>query len=92
MSGGRVPLVAAPDASVRSAFTGWTCPNENTVGTKAATGGREHLCLHRPLQGGMIRRPLEGSASKAGCWAKGYLYLATQEYKTDPDLFPSISN
>ena len=29
MSGGRVPLVAAPDASVRSAFTGWTRPNEN---------------------------------------------------------------
>lgn len=24
--------------------------------------------------------------------SKGYLYLETQEYKTDPDLFPSISN
>lgn len=25
-------------------------------------------------------------------WTKGNLYLETQEYKTDPDLFPSISN
>lgn len=87
-------LLVAPNAFVRGASTGWIPEKERAQTTSKATPGiLECLCLRPLLQVEGIRRWTEKFAQEWSVWCtKGYLYSETREYKTDPDLLPSISN